>query len=277
MGGIGNQLFQYAAARRLAHRRTTSLCLDTGRLGDRSAADTRRDYELNVFTLPQHRVISSASDHRLGLLLQRFNPFSRAQVYREAAQRFDPRVLELPDNTCLDGYWQSERYFSDAAGVIRSDLAFRRPPEGENARLLDEIRSGTAISLHVRRGDYVNNPTTKSFHGICSIEYYKDAMSWMHERVSGARLYVFSDDPEWCRKELPLPAGSEIVSHNQGSRAWEDLRLMSSCRHHIIANSSFSWWGAWLNPAADKHVIAPRSWFAATDAPDLIPEGWTRL
>lgn len=122
---------------------------------------------------------------------------------------------------------------------------------------------GNSVSLHVRRGDYVRNSRTNATHGVCSIEYYQSAIEYILERVKHPILYVFSDDIEWVKQNLRTHLPTEYIDHNQGAASHFDMRLMSLCRHHVIANSSFSWWGAWLNPDPNKIVIAPRKWFAA--------------
>jgi hypothetical protein len=277
MGGLGNQMFQYSAARRLAYRRGVDIGLDCHRLEEVSPTGTRRDYMLDVFQLPEGVTRSPAKPGVTRALLRRLNPFAGSVVYQERGYAFDPRVLDLRDGVCLDGYWQSELYFHDVADLIRRDFAFRSPPRGQNEKLLAEIDACPAISVHVRRGDYVNDPRTARFHGVPGPAYYREAMRIICDKVPGACFFVFSDEPEWCRENPPGPGDCRIVEGNPADTGWEDLRLMSRCRHHIIANSSFSWWGAWLNPRADKQVVAPRRWFADTEAPDVVPAAWIRL
>ncbi len=179
----------------------------------------------------------------------------------------------------LQGYWQSERYFAGHAERIRSDFAFRHDMSGANLDVAHAIGQRTAISVHVRRGDYISNAKTLAVHGTCSPDYYHAAIDTLLQRCPGARLFAFSDDPQWVSQMLlPRYPDLVLVDHNKGLDSYNDMRLMSMCRHHIIANSSFSWWGAWLNPIQDKMVIAPSRWFAnGTDTQDLIPEGWERM
>jgi hypothetical protein len=179
----------------------------------------------------------------------------------------------------LQGYWQSERYFLKHASTIRKDFTFRQSPSGQNADLMRTILDSAAVSIHVRRGDYVSNPKTFANHGICTPEYYFNAIDIMRQRVPNARFFAFSDDPQWVTSVLaPRCDGMIVVDHNQAEDSCNDMQLMSLCRHHIIANSSFSWWGAWLNQNPDKIVVAPRNWFAnGKDSTDLIPETYIRL
>jgi hypothetical protein len=189
-------------------------------------------------------------------------------------------MLRIPDGVFLSGYWQSEKYFSDAIGVIRDTFAFRRPPSGLNNSLATQIaaQNATAISLHVRRGDYVHKAAVSQTHGSCSLSYYDAAVRHMASHVKTPHFYVFSDDTDWVRANLNMPFPHVFVEHNRGSASYEDMRLMSLCRHHIIANSSFSWWGAWLNADPEKIVVAPDKWFNNENVvEDLFLSDWVRL
>ncbi len=189
-----------------------------------------------------------------------------------------PGICNVPLPNYLMGYWQSERYFADVAQTIRTDFTFRQPMIGRNHELVEEIGAVNAVSLHVRRGDYANNLRTKATHGVCPLDYYEAAIRYIAERVEAPHYFVFSDDMEWVRANLRIQLPCSYVDHNQGAESYNDMRLMSLCKHHIIANSSFSWWGAWLNPCDDKVVVAPKNWFAnSNDTKDLLPFGWATL
>lgn len=138
---------------------------------------------------------------------------------------------------------------------------------------------GTAVSLHVRRGDYVSDARTHAAHGLCSIDYYRAAVRYIIDRVEAPEFFVFSDDIAWARGNLDISHPCHYLDHNRGAESYNDMRLMSLCHHHIIANSSFSWWGAWLNPRDDKIVVAPARWFASGNRrlDDLFPPGWVTL
>jgi hypothetical protein len=164
------------------------------------------------------------------------------------------------------------------ASTIRTDFAFRQPLTGLNVEIAQEIAVVNSVSLHIRRGDYASNPKTLSTHGTCSLAYYKEAIRKIIERVESPHLFVFSDDIDWARDNLNIDLPIRYVDHNRDSESFNDMRLMSLCRHHIIANSSFSWWGAWLNPHEDKIVVAPNNWFAnSNNTKDLLPTGWFAL
>jgi hypothetical protein len=206
-------------------------------------------------------------------------PRYRKTHIRGQNSRFNPAILRLTDNISLDGYWQSEKYFSDIAPVIRSDFTVRVEPEGLNREVASVINGCNAISIHFRRGDYVTDAKIAARHGACTNDYFIKAVELIKARVERPHFFVFSDDPAWVREHFTIPHTMTLVDHNGPDKAHEDLRLMSLCRHHIIANSSFSWWGAWLNPRPDKIVIAPLRWFndPTVDTSDLIPESWLRI
>ena len=266
-------MFQWAAARAAAHRAGQSLRVDLSWF-DAQGAATHRVYELHVFRLKARSADERSWRDRI--LPQRAD--TRPQVaINEKDLQFVPDLLTLDRPAKLNGYFQSERYFQGEAELIRRDFTFRNPPAGKNREALRDIASAAnAISVHVRRGDYVTNEKTNAFHGVTPLSYYERACRIVLERSPQApSFWVFSDDPDWCRSELALPGPTSYVDWNSGPFAYEDMRLMSACRHHVIANSSFSWWGAWLNRNDDKVVVAPRQWFSAMEADDTrIPHGW---
>jgi len=278
MGGLGNQMFQYAAGRRLALHRQTELKLDLSWLENEGKKATAvRTYELDCFNIAQIFADPKDLSNRKGLLRSRKSDGEKISVFNEDGFAFDKNVLNLPDNTLLSGYWQSEKYFKDIADTIRSDFTFMSPPKGKSLEIAERINNSTSISLHVRRGDYATNKETNVYHGLAPIEYYNAAVAKIMTTVQNPHFYVFSDDPEWTKEHIKLRSPATYVDHN--SKGAEDMRLMSMCQHHIIANSSFSWWAAWLNPSTDKIVIAPKQWFnlKTLDTSDLIPASWIRL
>jgi Glycosyl transferase family 11 len=291
LGGLGNQMFQYATGRALALRRGATLKLDITGFAE-VGSHTERRYELDALQIQA----STADDVDLG----RFGRVHRAQssrldrvlrwlridrsrgawpIYREPHFQFDSTLPELRAPVYLDGYWQSERYFSDIATLLQQEFAAKAPLDPKNLALARSIDAVNAVSLHVRRGDYVDNPATNRFHGICSLDYYQRALDYISLRVEAPHLFIFSDDQHWTRSNLLYAAATTFVDVNPPDRGYRDMGLMARCRHHIIANSSFSWWGAWLNPSREKIVIAPDRWFSAScnDTRDLIPADWVRL
>jgi hypothetical protein len=281
-GGLGNQMFQYAAARSLATRTGADVALDLSFLEARPANQdwTPRDYALHCYSLPARIADAGGRDRLLRppwhWKLARKLGLAGRRVLRERSARFDPRFLALGSEAYLDGYFQSEKYFAPIADTLRSEFVVA--PAAAQRALLDELGAHESVSVHVRRGDYVGNPTAAAYHGVCSPAYYRSAAAHLQAHVAGLRYYVFSDDPAWARANLELPGPTVFVDPPSASPA-QDLQLMRSCRHHIVANSSFSWWGAWLNPRPDKRVVAPRPWFMAADHDDadLVPSSWTRI
>lgn len=274
-GGIGNQMFQYAAGRRLAAVRNTELQLDTSEF---------QHYKLRVYELHAFNIRAKiAKQIELGAprgFLTRFFPFKpRLKYVKEKHFHFDRSILDLPDNVCLEGFWQSPKYFQDVASVIKKELSVKFEPGGLNRKLLKEIDRKNSVGIHIRRGDYVANSTTYKFHGLPTPDYYKKSVALIAGKVKKPSFYIFSDDPKWCRKNFKLDFPTIYISHNGPSRAYEDMRLMSHCQHFIIANSTFGWWGAWLCDNKNKLVIAPKRWFAQPDidTKDLIPKLWISI
>lgn len=291
MGGLGNQMFQYAMGRRVAEESGTPLKLDLSWFLEQAQrnSDTTRSYELGVFNISatiaskEELARFKVSRGRFARVFERltrlFLPSTRPNILRERQFAFDASILGNYPDAYLDGYWQSEKYFKAVEPVIRAEFAFTKHPDSKNRELAEKIVGVDAVSLHVRRGDYVLNPATHNFHGTCSLDYYREAISLISQTVSNPHFFIFSDDLAWVKQNLVLEFPATYVTHNQGDKSYEDLRLMSLCKHHIIANSSFSWWGAWLASNKRQTVIAPAKWFnrADIDTSDLIPENWIRI
>ncbi len=282
-GGLGNQMFQYAAGRALAQRHNTDLILDTAALNRTGSKYTARDFELKHFRVKSQ--LSSPEDFRLIRLLHRFprlvNLFSNWRLYVEDSLSFNVAFKELPDSTYLSGYWQSFLYFSDFAKNIYEDFQPTEELSQFSKEISHQIISCESVSLHVRRGDYVTLKSAANMHGTLAESYYSKAIEHVFSSLANPVIFIFSDDPDWCKANLIFPFGSvRYVNHNVGSAAWQDLMLMSQCRHNIIANSSFSWWGAWLADQRyginDRFVYAPNKWFAGIDNNiiDRIPKHW---
>jgi len=282
-GGLGNQLFQYAAGRALALRTQTELRLDLGQLGD----GAYRPYRLGIFDLEARPARRSEvpfefrQPHRspfarriFGRLPQRFLEQIAVgpRVVRENSFAFDESVARATGDVYLVGFWQSPRYFEDAVHVIRSDLELSPQRVDVRASLAAEVSQHGTVSVHVRRGDYVSSPLMSA----CSAAYYERALELLATRVVVRKVYVFSDDIEWARKELRLAAPTVFVSESDAGSDIADFFLMSQCQHHVIANSSFSWWAAWLGRHLDGHVVSPLRWFndATVDTRDLRPADW---
>lgn len=290
MGGLGNQMFQYAAARALALRHGVELRVDLSYLEHQHPATTQRAYALGCFRLDA--AFATEDDlrwarygepqdlrARLRDVVKTLLRPHRLHVVQQGGAGFDPRLLEAGPNSLLVGYWQSEDYFRDAGAAVRADLSFRGEPDDETRRLAEAIEAANTVSVHVRRGDYVLDPRTSAFHGTLTPEWYAAAAAEVAARVEAPAFFVFSDDLDWCRRHLRLPHPTTFVERQQPAPDHEDLRLMALCRHHVVANSSFSWWGAWLDPRPDKVVVVPTAWFAdpSVDTSRVPARGWIRL
>jgi hypothetical protein len=298
-GGLGNQMFQYAAGRALALKTGSRLILDAtgftlpkarrayGLDGYALAAETRWDgyryppsQSAVRFPAPQRPAWLERAAHlarRLGIMpIGRKAGKNALSVFSERSFDYDPRFRHCGPQTYLVGYWQSERYFNEVAGFIREELTYLPAPDAANANWLARIRTANAVCVHVRRGDYLL-PAHFEYHGLCTADYYQRALRLIRDRVEDPQFFVFSDDWPWCCEHL-ADRDVVVVDANKPEAGHDELRLMAACRHHVIANSSLSWWGAWLATSAGQVVVAPTPWFThRSETPDLFPSGWVSL
>ncbi len=283
IGGLGNQMFQYAVARAVALRHDAVLKLDISGFADYPL----RRYELDHFPIIakiatdtdlSHFGIRPIKQYDLQHRLRRWITGKDWPVYREPHFNYDPLVMQLSSPIYLDGYWQSEKYFNEFAQILRKEFTPLSPLESENLDTAKLIASVNSVSLHIRRGDYVSNSHANQFHGICTLDYYHAAIKHIAGLVSSPHFFVFSDEIDWAQANLHCDFPMTFINANPPERGFRDMQLMSHCRHHIVANSSFSWWGAWLNPSQENIVVAPKSWFNSDlNTCDLLPDAWTRL
>jgi hypothetical protein len=289
-GGLGNQLFQYSTGRAIALRTGTELQLDLSEIGNyRGPNVTDRPLHLNIFDFPANYVdyteknnLQRAIYEKLGSMLWLVSKDAAvkiAGVYKDdQTYKYDQRVNELPGDMHLKGYWQSEEYFKSYDEKIREEVSIPDPPVGKNREWYEQICDTESLSVHVRRGDYVN------LDRALPPEYYRKAFRKMVEIAAISDVFVFSDDMKWVREHrqelIPHDAEFDLnyVECNDGSTAHEDLRLMRACDHHIVANSTCSWWGAWLDESDSKRIIAPNYWIRGrTDNLDIVPDRWQKV
>jgi hypothetical protein len=254
-GRLGNQMFQYATLKSLAYKNNYDFTIPPS-----DFRDPWHDHQLldgfELYSLPKENVRYNNVQQRLS----------------EQHFHFDSVVYEnCPDNVDIFGYFQTEKYFVSIKDDVKKDFTFKDNIRTPAKEYFESIESDSVISLHIRRGDYVNQP----WHGCCSLEYYQEALSSMSPDLP---VIIFSDDPEWALNQELFESDRFYVS--QGNSNLFDMCLMTFCDHHIIANSSFSWWGAWLSDA--KKIVAPRRWFGPplseqNDTCDLIPYSWIKL
>lgn len=266
-GGLGNQMFEYAAGRALALKTGSELLLDATFLNDRTPRKhfTFRSYELGIFNIHTRFTFLSRLSFMISI------PLLWPTLSVLSARL---RMIFSKDFRYLSGYFQNEMYFKQFESEIRDDLSPRDPLSSEAKKITESIQTSESVSVHVRRGDYVSDSKTAEVHGFLGVEYYENAANFIAGKVNNPHFFVFSDDLEWCRNNMNINRPVHYVSCGVN-----DLHLMSLCKHNIIANSTFSWWGAWLNKNPRKIVVAPKRWFAGSDhdSEDIVPKNWVRM
>jgi hypothetical protein len=286
MGGLGNQMFQYAFGRRLAHERQVLLQMD----GTFFQSQFQRRYQLGCFKIRAELVTDKTTSeivwqeqgHRQSVAWSTMHLTGRGRgtIVRERRRFvYDSRALEASGNIYLEGYWQNEKYFEPIAHLLREEFAFAEEAREKNREVLRQILDAEAVAIHVRRTDYTTNRITNQVHGVLSLDHYHTCVRHVAEAVRKPHFFVFSDDPEWAKNNLRIEYPCTVIDHNRPPADHEDLRLMSACRHFVIANSTFSWWAAWLSAYSGKRVFAPRRWLAVDhfDTSDLCPASWIRV
>jgi hypothetical protein len=288
-GGLGNQMFQYAFGLALACKYDVPLKFDLRFLRDQTPRKNLvlRNYDLDIFSIPPLQAIpDDLPGVGLGfesLVLQRLwlrfcgcLP-AQSRVLVERRFSFDKNNLEAGRNAYVDGYWQSEKYFKNVETLLRDRFVVKVSHSVEAQQLLQRIAGEKSVCVNVRRGDLVNDPRL----GTLDVEYFERAVRELTNRLgSGFKCYVFSDDMDWCRRNLRFAQPLEFVGHEfSGPKFSSYFSLMAACKHFIIPNSTFAWWAAWLADNQNKIVIGPRRWFrdAAIDAADVLPENWMKV
>jgi hypothetical protein len=279
IGGLGNQMFSYAFAKAL-EKRGNIVKIDIS--GYKKY--TLHDYQLNKYYID---LPVSTENENSSLYGQTFLNKIMRRIGLDFSKRikeknffYQKKFLEITNEAYFEGYFQSEKYFKDIKNIITKQFTIKSNISSYTNDLKKIIiDSNNSCSLHIRRGDYVNAKNI-STHGICDLKYYKNAISYLEKKFGVLTFFIFSDDIEWCKNNLKID-NAVFVNSEEKRIAHEDIYLMSICNHNIIANSSFSWWGAWLNINDDKIVIAPKDWFADNNlnnvSSDIVPEDWVRI
>jgi hypothetical protein len=281
-------MFQYAAGFNLAKKNNAQLLLDTTFLNDRFPRKefTYRTFDLDVFTLELHFTLFSKISHVvpvpgfwLGLdliCMKVCDIFGMRRIINE--KYLDSSKSPMEGDIVLYGRWQNEKYFIDFADDIRNMFRFGQELSGAAAAFARQIKNSNSVSIHVRRGDYVNFKSMKKIVGDTDISYYVRAVSYIGERVQKPQFFVFSDDVAWCRENIKIPFPVIYLDEKTaGPKSAFHLELMSLCKHNIIANSTFSWWGAWLNENPEKIIIAPVDWSKDGKNSNIVPLDWIRF
>lgn len=277
-GGLGNQMFQYALALKMEHM-GTEVKIDATKYAEHfvhNGFELERVFGINCnhATLQEIKSLGYRKANHWTELIRK-TPLVKKTIYNNESYTYDDQVLKL-DGRYVEGYWQSERYFSDIRGKIISAYQFPDFSTEQQKMYAQLMEDSLSISVHIRRGDYLNYSYLQD---ICTLDYYKKAMSYFRERYSGkVKFYVFTNDFVWAEEHFP-EKDCCFVKGNEGTESFRDMQLMTLCKHNIIANSSFSWWGAWLNQNPDKIVIAPEKWVNAPDGEkiDVVPDGWIKI
>ncbi|MDB5228745.1 MAG: alpha,2-fucosyltransferase [Bacteroidota bacterium] len=280
MGGLGNQLFQYAAGRHLAHLNNTELYADISFLKSQEYT-TPRYYELGAFnvacTVADDKMLDKFNNSDFSKkerVLTHLLSFGKNKKYKFDEYGFDENLLELRGNFYIRGYFQSEKYFRGINDIIRRELTIKEEFIPKDTQLIEQIKNTNSIAIHIRRGDYIRNLSSMEAHGLCSKDYYAKSIEFMKREVGeDVHFYLFTDDEAWVKNEMKWNINSTLIS---GKTTVEDFYLMNLCKHNIIANSTFSWWAAWLNNHPAKKVIAPKHWTnnLQTEFIELVPKNW---
>lgn len=279
-------MFQYAAGLALSIEHETSLAITIDMFEGytlHQGFELERVFGLNIphaDATALRRLIGWRSSPPVRRILAKVPTFAPLCGEHFLAERADTTVQHLhaaSKDTYLHGYWQSSRFFDRHADRVRASLAFVEPPSAQNIEVLAEIAAGPSASVHIRRGDYLSSKNA-AIYNCCPPNYFLSSMELLQNKFDQLKFFIFSDDPTWASEFFANQSYNyRIIDHNKGPHSYNDIRLMSACDHHIIANSTFSWWGAWLNPKVDKFVIAPRLWTANTPSSRVIPETWLTL
>lgn len=283
-GGLGNQMFQYAMYKSLEKKGKLV------KLDSKSFYETKKEhngYELErIFDIkpnkPTKEDLEKFDENNISTLfkIKRKLFGDKKFVYDTKEYVFNKDVYKLK-NSYLNGYWQSIKYFEGIENDIKKDFRFKNQLDNKNLEILNEIENSNSISIHIRRGDYMSPENYNMYGCIATPTYYKKAIKVIEEKVENPTFFVFSNDMDWVKKNIQINSRVFYIDINSGNGSYKDMQLMSNCKHNIIANSSFSWWGAWLNENKNKIVVAPKKWINREDVDsdkiELFCEGWTLL
>jgi len=286
-GGLGNQMFQFATALAIAKKLKTKVGIDLTEINIKKNKKnfTYRDFQLDqIFTINSYKIIPSFT-YDFITKNTFLNKIKRKLIgghyFLEKDLSFQPEIKNCTKNSYIEGYFQSEKYFINHEKEIRNQFKFSKKTNSKTKDLVVNISNCNSIAIHIRRGDYINNKVINDTHGTCGLDYYKNALSQFN--LNNYSLFFFSDDINWVKDNFDFISPDKItfIDWNTGHDSWQDMFLMSLCQNFIIANSSFSWWGAWLSAFKDKKIITPKQWFNDNQKNkqtiDLIPKQWIRI
>jgi hypothetical protein len=287
-GGLGNQMFQYAMGKELACLNKDTMKLDLGFLKTvkNQSNLTLRNYELSIFNIREdfatYAEVKRLKNVKTKILSKIFPNYKANPYIKERHFHFDPSICSLTGNHYFDGHWLSEKYFSHVESEIRSEFTFKRKILDEAKSMHSQILNSNSVCIHVRRGDYVYNPTIAKLHQTTSLTYFKKGIALIKSRVKDPVFFVFSDDINWCVENLHSLENAHFIEKELAGKGADNsdyLQLMTACKYFVISNSTFSWWAAWLSTHPDKIVVAPQNWFNDKKiiTKDVYPVNWTRI
>ena len=288
IGGLGNQMFQFASGFNLANRLNMQYRIDIKLL---NKYDRHNGYQLDEifdfnFEIANYSelwgILKFKTFSVINESVEKVDPYffdSSNHIFREYSHNFINDIERINSKCYISGYWQSEKYFLNSENELRKIFTFKNSLSGINKDIQSDIFNSNSVCIHVRRGDYLSNPDAAKFHGSCELEYYKKSIDLISSKISNPKYFIFSDDVEFIRNNFNFLNNYKVIDNNQGRDSFIDLRLMSLCKHHIIANSTFSWWGAWLAKNDQQIVIAPEKWFIGSSEiiKDIYCQNWIKL
>lgn len=279
LGGLGNQMFQYAFYKAL-QQRFPNVKADLQGFSDyglHNGFELDRIFSIRLSSISLFRSNLYQIHNKKWIYRKLRRILNLRKIYQEENHLFayNPKIMTNPKSAYYWGYWQNIQYFQDISKELRADFKFSNPLDDKNQEASDSIQNSNSISIHIRRGDYLTDPL---LGGLCDLEYYQKAITYIQSQVSSPKYFIFSNDIEWCRQNLSI-TNCEFISWNTSTLSYIDMQLMSQCKHNIIANSSFSWWAAWLNQNDNNIVICPKKWVndPKLDTSGLIPETWIAI
>ena len=279
-GGLGNQMFQYAMGLSMAYKKECELKLD---ISDFEVNFHHQGFNLDIYNIDLHVAdfdeIAKLKNITKNKYLQKINFWNKAHIFEKKYFKYDSKINEINGSIYLDGYWQNEEYFNNISVDLKNAFTLKNKISDNSNNYLNKINTCNSVSIHVRRGDYVSIPNFYKVHGTCNMIYYQNAIKFIYSRIKNPTFFIFSDDIIWAKENFDFLENYHIVDGNHGNYFYEDMILMSKCKANIIANSTFSWWGAWLNNHDNKLVIAPNKWLNSTniDASEVIPKSWIKI
>lgn len=279
-GGLGNQMFQYSLGKKLQLTQGKKVFYDLSYF----VLKTNRPFELDLFGIKLDKIngldvlrLPSTNNRMLNKISALYQIFFPVETISQKTFAFDERFLNAPDSAYLEGYWQTEQYFSDIRKELINDFKFSIFESCIKSDLHALVTDTDSVSIHIRMGDY--GTYANNVFMICDWQYYLTAIDLISSKLNNPHFIIFSDEPQWCLENIKIDQPFTVVTKELSGSSFNDLYLMSCCKHNIIANSSFSWWAAWLNQNEKKIVLAPHRWFADKNinTKDIIPDSWLRI